>query len=139
MDDDITPADLWKWFWWTVAAVVLITAAIWAIDVGTSGIRGKGNVIKQNNDSNNQIAAQAEFNKLYGAIQADVRNIQSAAKQVAANPADQFELSALDGDQNLCRTDVTTYDGDTQDTTMKDWRPASLPANITIDICEVPK
>jgi len=117
----------------TVTAVVfaiVIGSGLWAFGVFTSGTRGHGDVIKQNNSGSNQIAAQAEFNRLWGDIQADHDNIQAAAATLKASPSDAYQQSVLTAEQQTCRTAVQQYNADTADTTLKEWRPADDPAHI---------
>lgn len=145
-DEDKPPSAVatWSWFGWTVsiiigAIIVLggIGAAYWAFDTGTSGIRGKADVTRQNNDGTNQIAAQDAFNKLNGDIQTDLLNIKNDAK--AAVGGDDFQKSVVQADLAQCAKDVHDYNADANDTTMKDWRPSNLPASFDDTICEVPK
>lgn len=146
MDDDfdISPAQFWKWFWITVSTVTIVTVAAWAIDVSTSGVRGKANVIKQNNNADNQIQAQDLFNKLWGDIQAYNKNIKADAAQVAKDDAtgkdDTYDQSVLNAAESTCRDAVGQYNADTIDTTLKEWRPSTDPDHINIDTeCEPPR
>lgn len=115
-----------------VVGILALAAAafFWWISVATSGIKGAGDVIKQNNDANNRIAAQSEFNKLWSDIQGYNANIAAAAAALATNPNDTYQQSVLTAEQQICRSAVQQYNADTLNVTMKDWRPAEDPASI---------
>ncbi len=121
-----------------IVLAAIIGGGLWAFGVFTSGTRGHGDVIKQNNSGSNQIAAQAEFNRLWGDIQADHANIASTAAALHASPGDAWQQSVLTSQQQTCRTAVAQYNADTADTTLREWRPAADPATIDSDTeCEL--
>jgi hypothetical protein len=109
---------------------VILPISLWAFGVFSSGVRGQGDVIKQNNSGDNRIQAQSTFNKLWGDIQGYHDNIQAAAAAVKTNPADDYQHSVLTAEQQTCRSAVQEYNADTLNTTMRDWRPAQDPAQI---------
>lgn len=116
----------------------VIGAIFWWLSVATSGVKGRGDVIKQNNDANNRIAAQAEFNRLWGDIQSYNANIAASAAALAKNPGDDYQQSVLTAEQQICRSAVQQYNADILNVTMKDWRPAEDPASIDpITECEM--
>lgn len=130
----------WRGGIWLILAVLfigLIGCGIWAFHVVTSGVKGTGDVTRQNNDANNRIEAQATFQRLYGDIQGYPPKITRAKADAAANPTDAQSKQVLDGLQNLCTDAVNTYNADAGSTTMQQWRPADLPTQINeADYCE---
>lgn len=122
LDDEISSATVWKWIWITVGAIAVITVASIVISTATSGVRGKAGVTRKNNDSNNQIAAQAEFERVWGDIQRDVGSLK-----IVTDADHRQQL------QEVCLADVSTYNLDAQSTTLKDWRPSNLPSFIDAD------
>ena len=138
MDDDISSATVWKWFWIFVGFAVAVVVACWALGVFTSGVRGKAGVIEKNNDSNNQIEAQHTFNALWGDILSYKVKITDAEAILAKTPGDSFETQVLTGLKSSCSDAVQQFNADANDTTMKEWRPSSLPKTINPnDYCEV--
>lgn len=122
MSEEISVAKMWRWGVLGVLGVIGTVAFVIWLATASSGVRGKAGVTRQNNDSQNQISAQHEFDRVYNDVQRDVFNVQHAVD--AAHLAD---------DQAICVQDVGTYNTDTVDTTLKDWRPDSLPAHIDPD------
>jgi cytoskeletal protein RodZ len=113
-----------------VVIAFIIGALVWALGVFSSGTKGRGDVIKQNNSSTNQIQAQAEFNKLWGDIQSYHADITASAAALAKNPGDAYQQSVLTAQQQICRSAVQEYNADTVNTTMREWRPAADPAAV---------
>jgi hypothetical protein len=112
---------------------IVLPLALWAFGVFSSGVRGAANVVKQNNDANNRIQAQATFNKLWGDIQADQIDIDGSAATVKAAggaSADPYDQSVLTAEEQTCTSAAETYNADADNTTMKDWRPAGDPASV---------
>ena len=126
-----------------IGTFAVIGIALWGFDVFTSGVRGHANVIKQNNDANNQIQAQDAFNKLWGEIQGYKADIKSDAAQVTEDAVEgrdaAYDKSVLAAVQSTCRDAVGRYNAYTTDTTMKEWRPAQDPDHIALTDCEVQK
>jgi hypothetical protein len=135
---DVRPARVWGYVVGAFIAICVISWGSWYFTVATSGVKGKGDVIKKNNDANNQIEAQHTFDALWGDITGYKTKIANASTALKANPGDPVYEQTLTGLENACVDAVKTYNGDANDTTMKDWRPASLPAQIiSADYCEV--
>lgn len=138
MEDDISPARIWGWVFAAIGCVLVLAVALWAFGVFTSGVKGKGDVIKKNNDSNNQIEAQHTFTALFGDIQSYKTKIASALKDTKAHPDQTFYAQVLTGLESTCSDAVQQYNADAISTTMKEWRPSDLPAQINpTDYCEV--
>lgn len=130
-DGDVRPGRAWAYG--CLAALLLfvvLPVSLWAFGVFSSGVRGAGDVIKQNNDANNRIQAQATFNKLWGDIQSYHDNITASVAALKANPGDPYQRSVLTAQQQICRSAVQEYNADTLNTTMRDWRPAQDPAQV---------
>lgn len=138
-DGNLRPGRAWSYGCLTALSLfVILPISLWAFGVFSSGIRGQGDVIKQNNSADNRIQAQSAFNKLWGDIQSYRDNIQAAATALKANPADAYQQSVLTAEQQICRSAVQEYDADTLNTTMRDWRPAQDPAQIdSTQECEI--
>jgi hypothetical protein len=119
-----------------VAGFIVLCVAtswlVWGFGVASSGVKGRGDVIRQNNDATNRIAAQNEFNQLWSDIKTYHANIKDDAQAVAANPGDAWTLSVLDAEKKTCRSAAGKYNADTQNMTMKDWRPSTDPASIDV-------
>ncbi len=113
-----------------ITLFVILPISLWAFGVFSSGVRGQGDVIKQNNSGDNRIQAQATFNKLWGDIQGYHDNIQAAAAALKATPGDTYQQSVLGAEQQICRSAVQEYNADTVNTTMRDWRPSQDPASV---------
>lgn len=128
--DNIRPGRLWAYIIASALAVILIALGAWGFKVLTAPAKGAGDVRIRNNTADNRIAAQNEFNKLWGDIQGYHDNIQAAAKTLQANPGDAYQQSVLTAEQQTCRTAVQQYNADTLNMTMKDWRPSADPASV---------
>lgn len=109
---------------------LLLGALVWYWNVSTSGIKGKGDVKRQNNSASNQIAAQAAFNSLWGDIQGYRNDITASAALVAQDPDNAFQQSVLTAQRQTCQSAVGKYNGYANDTTMREWRPSGDPASI---------
>lgn len=122
MEDEINVATVWRWAVFGVVGVIAAVAFIIWLVTASSGVRGHAGVIRRNNDSNNQIAAQAEFERVWGDIQRDAGVIR-----LETDP-DRRQTA-----QEVCLADVATYNLDAQSTTLKDWRPDNLPESVDAD------
>lgn len=137
-DGDVRPGRAWAYGCLIALLLfVVLPIGLWTFGVFSSGVRGAGDVIKQNNDANNRIQAQATFNRLWGDIQSYHDNIQAAAQALKASPTDGYQQSVLTAEEQTCRSAVQNYNADAQNTTMRDWRPAEDPAQIdSTEECE---
>lgn len=129
----------WRAGVWIVGAVAffsLLGAGLWAGGVFTSGVKGHGNVIKQNNDATNRINSQAYFEDLNGDITAYTTQLATAAKQVKEHPGDDFYETNWTGLYNTCVSAVASYNAASAKTLFRDWKTADLPQTIAVgDAC----
>ena len=118
------------------AAVVAVALplGLWAGNVLWSAPSGAAGVYKQNNDSNNRIAANTQWIQSYNdtlRARQNLDNITSVYKDAAHDPQG-FILTA----QITCSNAVTHYNGLQSQTLTKGWKPANLPATFDDNYCK---
>lgn len=128
---------------WTVAVTAFVVvlclavgALLWALSVGTSDIKGRGDAVKQRNSAPNRIFAQQHFEDLKAAIDRDVANIRVAQKSLALNENDAARQANVTGAQQICNGDVTDYNASARKYLERDFRAADLPPSIDLATCE---
>jgi predicted PurR-regulated permease PerM len=115
--------------------VVLVAAPIiaWSLGVFTSGVHGTGEIIKQNNNANNRIAATQTWTAAYKDVQRDQANVSML--KAKANTADAQSEGFLTDAQSVCNDDVVHYNTLHSALTIKDWKPAELPESFDLSSC----
>lgn len=116
----------------TAGAVILIgvPVGIWAINTGTSGIRGAAQVTRQNNGGINQIAANSTWTKSNADVLRDHDNIGTVQDGIKAGTA---YPSMLTDAVSACKNDVEQFNALNDDVTIKDWRPSDIPVSYNTD------
>lgn len=119
---------------WTVIAIIVIALlswGIWFVTVGTSDVRGQGNAIITKNSSENRIAAQQRFEKMYANVVATDAKISVAAQDLALNPNDKTAQDNLIGTKNVCLSMVADYNAEARSFISEDFRAFDLPEQIS--------
>ena len=138
-----------RWFWWIIAASILVPAVSWGVWVATSSIRGSGDIVARENSADNRISAQAFFEDTYEAIQKFDKQIDDAQRAyddyIATTPvpsntdvvAVQLYTQRVNGYQTTivglqqqCRNSVAAYNAEARKTIRDDWRSEDLPYQI---------
>jgi len=122
----------WGAFWRSGVGIVLIVAfvlalsgGIWWLKVATSGVKGRGDVIRQNNDANNRIFSQQHFEDLYAAVVSEDQQLD-----IFAGKTDDYSTSTFAGIQAECIRDRAQYNADANKVLLKDWQTPDLPHQI---------
>ena len=113
-----------------VTALAGIGALIWWLGVSTSGIRGAGNVQRDQNNAANREHWSATFNAEYQQAQADADNLAVLKTAADAPGATAQDRTNYLGAQLNCRQDVATYNTDAASVLGRPWIPADLPTVI---------
>lgn len=114
------------------ACILAICGVIWCLDVVFAGPTGKGDVIRKNNDANNQVYSEQHFQDLYADITGYTAQLRMTIGLLRANPGDAFDIQNYTGQWAACDQAVQQYDADSNKTLMKDWKSTSLPRQITV-------
>lgn len=112
-----------------VAVAGVISAIVWAVKFGTSGVKGGGDVIQQNNSGTNRIAQQQHFQQLYGDIQGYQAQLPGARQDVK-DGTDPNAKTNFRGLYNICVSAVTQYNTDSNMILSKDWKSTDLPKQL---------
>lgn len=111
--------------------VLLIGAGIWALKVGTSDVKGRGDAVVIKNNGQNLVQVQETFNKLYQDIKQTDLKINDAAALYHSDPKNVVLQTNYQGLVNYCRSVVGQYNSDARSYTKEDFRDADLPSEIT--------
>jgi cytoskeletal protein RodZ len=123
----------WLVLRWTLAIIVIIVLigwGLWALGVGTSDVKGRGDAIKNKNSGTNRVAAQERFESLYAEVTSSDQKIDVMAAAVKASPGDTVAQTNLTGVQNYCIQAVADYNAEARKYSAKDFRPTDVPAQI---------
>jgi hypothetical protein len=118
---------------WVVIVIIVtlvIGGAIWALNVATSGPRGQGDALIEQNSAENWTAAQARFEDLYADIEATDRKITVAGQAIAVNPNDKTAQQTYAGTVNYCLSVVGDYNAEARKYLAADFRASDLPTQI---------
>ena len=118
------------WIIAIIALVLLVVGAIWAINVLTSGVKGQGDAIAQNNSAENWVAKQAFFEETYAEIEATDRKLDIYAATLAADPTNLTHQQTLAGTKSYCEGLIGEYNAEARKFNSKDWRSPDLPSEI---------
>lgn len=119
------------WLLLIVLLVAGITGILWALGVFTSGIRGAGNVQRDQNSAANREHWSATFNAEFQQIQADTANLATLKSAATAPGATVQDRTDYTGAQLNCRQDVAKYNADAANVLAAPWLPAGLPTTVT--------
>lgn len=118
------------WILIGVLLVLLVGAAIWAINVAASGPKGQADAFAEKNSSSNWVAAQAKFEDMYADIVQTDKKIDVAAEMLASNPTDKTFQQTLAGTKSYCLEVVGDYNAEARKYLAEEFRSADLPAQI---------
>jgi hypothetical protein len=110
-----------------------LAALLWWLGVFTSGIKGAGDVTRDQNDATNREHWSATFNSEFQQIQADQEIVSSLMRTAAKPGATVQDRDTYTGAQNNCRQDVAQYNADASSVLGRPWVPDGLPAQINAD------
>ena len=113
-----------------VLFVIALSAGIWAFNVATSDVKGKGDATRQINSGKNRIASQETFEALFGQIKAYDRNLDQAAQDKKEHPGDSFYATNYSGLVKQCNDAVAQYDADAKKVSRAKWLTDDLPFQI---------
>jgi flagellar basal body-associated protein FliL len=118
----------------TVIGVLIacgIGALIWWLNVSTSGIKGSGDVHRDQQDAKNREHWSAQFNAEYQQVQADQNNIATLKQAATGTSATLQDRANYLGAEQNCQADVAQYNADASSTLGSPWVPPSLPTALT--------
>lgn len=110
-----------------------LSALLWWLGVFTSGIKGNGDVHRDQNDAKNREHWSATFNGEFEQIQADQENVASLKRAADATGATAQDRTNYTGAQLNCRQDVAQYNADASSTLGAPWVPVNLPNHLDAD------
>lgn len=113
----------------TVIALLVISL-LWAFGVFTAGIKGSGDVHRDQQNAKNREHWSATFNAEYQQVQADQDNLAVLKNAADGDGATQQDRTNYTGAQLNCRTDVAAYNADAASVLGSPWIPAGLPTQI---------
>lgn len=126
--------------WRTAAAIIAvvlfvgaISVGVWAFNVSTSDIRGRGNALQKVNSADNRLFAQGNFQDLYNeVISYDQRLDQAAADKTAHAGKDDesFYDTNYTGLVNQCIDTRNQYNAAAKKITQAKFRDADLPYQL---------
>lgn len=123
----------WRMAIFIVAAVVffgLLGWGIWAVSVGTSDIKGKGDAYKAKNDGTNRVLQQERFEDLYNEILAADKNIDVMKEALDLSPDSQVAKTNYSGVKSHCNDVVAEYNANSEKYSAKDFKRVDLPYQI---------
>ena len=121
----------WRTAVWIVCAVAFFSAVsigIWAFQVGTSDVKGRGDATQKVNSGDNRLAQQAYFEQTYADIQAADRKLDQLAADKAAH-VDGADVR-YSGAVSYCIQLVADYDAAARKQVADRFRAVDLPARI---------
>jgi len=120
---------------WIIVAVLfslILGAGLWFARVGTSDIKGQGDVTIQKNSAPNRIAAQERFESMWADVKATDRKIDLFAAAAKAAPNDRTAETNLLGAQSYCLSVVSDYNAAARKILAADFRAVDLPSEIDL-------
>lgn len=122
-----------------VVAVVLvliccsIAALLWWLGVFTSGIKGSGDVYRDQNKAGNREHWSQTFNSEFQQITADQSNLSVLRSAATGAGATQQDRANYLGAQQNCNADVAQYNANASSVLGSPWVPAALPSQVAAD------
>jgi hypothetical protein len=123
----------WRTALWIIGLVVfvgLLSAGIWAFEVATSDVKGKGDATRTVNAGGNRLAQQAYFEQTYADIKASDRKLDALAAAAKAQPTDDAAATRLLGAENYCQGLIGDYNAAARKQIAAKFRAVDLPAQI---------
>lgn len=121
-----------------LAAIVVVGGigwAIWGLNVATSGVRGQGDGIIQNNSSENWIKQQAKFEELHAEYESTLVRRDQYKLVAEANPNDAIAAANYNGQISHCTDVVAKYNAATRSFLSEDWKSIDLPPSLDPEDC----
>ncbi|URP22268.1 membrane protein [Microbacterium phage Big4] len=117
---------------WVILVIVALAlgAGIWGLTVATSGIKGQGDGIIENNSSENWIKQQAKFEELHAEYESTLVRIDQFKTIADANPNDAIAQTNYNGQISHCTDVVADYNAATRSFLSEDWKSIDLPATL---------
>lgn len=115
---------------WLVIVIIVIAAisiAIWASRVGTSDIKGQGDVTIQKNSAENRIAAETEFQDLFNEAEATERKADDAYEVMCSDPDNAHRATEYIGLKQHYENVVARYNAKADSPLSRDFLPSNLP------------
>ncbi len=116
-----------------VLFVCALAALLWWLGVFTSGIKGAGDVTRDQNNAKNREHWSQTFHSEFQQIQADQGVIAVLKRQADTTGATVQDRDNYTGAQNNCLQDVAQYNADATSVLGAPWIPAELPTRIDSD------
>jgi hypothetical protein len=131
-----------KWLFGAVAIVLVLVALIaiatWGFGVGTSGVKGTGDIRKENNSALNRVQQQAYFEDTKASFDGALVKI-SVARAALAQATDERDKSQrrveLDGLVQNCVDTAQAYNAQSKKQLAADWKRAGLPKKLNATKC----
>lgn len=122
---------------WVIIVIVALAigAGIWGLTVATSGIKGQGDGIIENNSSENWIKQQAKFEELHAEYESTLVRIDQFKTIADANPNDAIAQTNYNGQISHCTDVVADYNAATRSFLSEDWKSIDLPATLDPQDC----
>jgi hypothetical protein len=128
-------AVLWTAF--TLALIAAAVIAVFAFNVGTSDVKGRGDATRIHNSATNRIFAQQDFQQRYNRFKSqDVPNVKTAKDTFLLDPS-SVNLTNLTGAIQFCHSEAGNYNTDAKSFLLKDFRDNGLPKNLDGKKCDV--
>ncbi len=118
------------WIACALALIAVLGAAWWGVRVATSGVKGAGDTVAQNNSATNRIYSQQHFEDLYAEVTSDDQKLDQAAADKAAHPGDDFYATNYTGLLNQCISARNQYNADANKVLQRDWLTPDLPRQL---------
>lgn len=120
-----------------IVACAALGAFVWWLGVASSGTAGSGNITKDQNSSQNRERWSAQYANDWNTLKADQANIAVAKKAASGKFATAQDATNLEGAQQVCDSDVQTYNTDTANVLGTPFLPAGYPASVSAtDYCD---
>lgn len=119
-----------------VLLVLAVGALVWALSVGTSDIKGRGDAVRQRNSGTNRVFAQQHFEDLNAAIERDQANIRVSREALQADKSNPVKQANVTGAQQICNADVADYNASARKYLERDFKAADLPSRVELAVCE---
>lgn len=123
----------WRAAVWIVVAVLFVgavSAGIWAFNVATSDVKGKGDATRQVNAADNRLFQQGNFQQLYNDVISYDQRLDQAARDKAAHPNDDYWATNYTGLVNQCISTRNDYNAQAQKIVAAKFRDENLPAQL---------
>lgn len=128
--DGVARSAGWRTAVWILVGVVffgLLGAGIWAFQVATSDVKGRGDAVRIKNDAPNRIAAQERAVVLYEELKMADAKLDVLSAAAAANPDDKIVQTQYTGSVSYCLGVIAEYNAHTQKYRSIDFIPVDLP------------